>query len=313
MNERSAWAAKFIGIPYKERGRDADGLDCWGLARAVQAEVFGVSLPSFADQRDERVGDWNRLAAVVDVQPTTWRRIPDGGEQPGDLVLIRRWGYPAHVGVVIAPGDMLHATVGLGVCVERYRETKWRHKVEGFWRPTIGQEPQPEVAIANQASGASAGLVSVAAIADPLSWARDVIELPAGLTLAEILAEVITEPWLREYACVALEGHLIPPAQFSHVRPKPGRRVTITVVPRGGGGGSSGGGKNTLATVLSVVVILAATIGTAWAGGVGGVGAALGATGLWAAPVGALAVASASAAALLAINALLPPPRPSVR
>ena len=36
------WQNKYVGIPYKDNGRDLDGMDCWGLARYVYNKEFNI-------------------------------------------------------------------------------------------------------------------------------------------------------------------------------------------------------------------------------------------------------------------------------
>jgi cell wall-associated NlpC family hydrolase len=42
------FAAKWIGLPYADKGR-GPAYDCWGLARAVLAAEAGLVLPDYAD------------------------------------------------------------------------------------------------------------------------------------------------------------------------------------------------------------------------------------------------------------------------
>jgi uncharacterized membrane protein YoaK (UPF0700 family) len=98
----------------------------------------------------------------------------------------------------------------------------------------------------------------------------------AGATIAELLAEVVPDRVLHRYALVSLiddaltgEAMALPREVWTRVRPKPGTRVQITLVPMGGGGG-----KNPLRTVLSIAVIaasffLGATVGGLIIGEVG--------------------------------------------
>jgi len=51
-NVAPAWVRSFIGIKFKDRGRDQDGSDCWGLFRLVYAQRFGLALPSYDAEYD---------------------------------------------------------------------------------------------------------------------------------------------------------------------------------------------------------------------------------------------------------------------
>ena len=44
---------RYVGLPWLDRGRTADGADCWGLVRLVLAGHFGVEVPSYLDDYDD--------------------------------------------------------------------------------------------------------------------------------------------------------------------------------------------------------------------------------------------------------------------
>lgn len=52
----------------------------------------------------------------------------------GDLILLNIGGKPAHIGVVIAPGQMLHAYEGGSAVIEPYSSPRWSSRTEGFYR-----------------------------------------------------------------------------------------------------------------------------------------------------------------------------------
>jgi cell wall-associated NlpC family hydrolase len=128
------WARKYIGIPFREKGRDEDGLDCWGLVRLVFKEERGIVLPSY-DESYSSTEDSEAIEALVIENKTSWQEVPAGKERPWDVVLLRLRGRPMHVGLVTAPGFMLHITrETFYVAHESYRAAIWRSKILGFYR-----------------------------------------------------------------------------------------------------------------------------------------------------------------------------------
>lgn len=126
---------------------------------------------------------------------------------------------------------------------------------------------------------------------------------PAGATIAEMLAATGADPILLRSAYVFLGDDLIAREYWHVVRPKPGTAVTVRVVPQGGGGG-----KNPLATVLSIAVIAAAVVTQQYY--VLPALASAGITGTAASLAGSAFVLAATTLGSMAINAIVPPPRP---
>lgn len=89
----------------------------------------------------------------------------------------------------------------------------------------------------------------------PFRVERIDMTLPAGLTIAEMVAAAQPDPALRRAAHVFLGDHRVPQDRWHLVRPKPGATVCLRVVPLGSGGE---GGKDPLRTVLTIAVIAAA-------------------------------------------------------
>lgn len=137
MADLPAWAAGYVGLPYRVGGRERDGLDCWGLVRLVWREEFGLAVPEHAGV------EWGCEAATASVSAYIAQEaagagywpVAAGQEREGDAILLRVRGLPLHVGVVLTPGIMLHVAEGADAVVEGYHSMAWSRRVLGFYRP----------------------------------------------------------------------------------------------------------------------------------------------------------------------------------
>lgn len=145
--------------------------------------------------------------------------------------------------------------------------------------------------------------VRVVGRAHPLAGERMERKLPAGLSIAEILAEIAGDRYAGGFI-VHLDGHPIAPENFRRVRVKAG--VTMTFMPR-----LQNGGGAIWRTVLTIVVAIAAF---AVAGPLGGtIASAIGVT----TAIGTSLITAAVSAGImlagsLAINALFPTRSPQL-
>lgn len=134
LGPTAAWAAPYIGLPWKERGRDRAGVDCWGLARLIAAECLGLDLPAF-DERYETTSDRDALARIIAGEMVPWRPVdPPAAARPGDFALLRILGQPVHVGVIAGWPWMVHIEEGIDACVERLDTPIWRRRLVGVFR-----------------------------------------------------------------------------------------------------------------------------------------------------------------------------------
>lgn len=123
----------FIGLPFRDHGRDRAGVDCWGLVRLAYAEGLGIALPSYTEAY-ATVGEHLEIAAALATHSARrpWRRV--GIARPWDVVMFRRGTAALHVGLVTAPGDMLHVARGLASRLERYDCGAWAPRLIGIHR-----------------------------------------------------------------------------------------------------------------------------------------------------------------------------------
>jgi len=129
-----SWSNKYVGIPFKEFGRESKGCDCYGLAVLVYAEELGMQLLSYAGDYvscDER-SELNVLFSnAIDFGP--WRKI-EGAAKPFDIALFRIGNLAAHCGVVVKSGVMLHVQGEDQVKVESYQSGAWKPRLLGHYR-----------------------------------------------------------------------------------------------------------------------------------------------------------------------------------
>lgn len=129
----SEWPARFVGLPYADRGRGPDGWDCWGLVRLVYARMLEVELPSCA-------GDYVCSEEAAEVSALLAERASDGGwmraatPRSFDVALLRRGRYDSHVGVMIDGRRMLHMEGQDAAKVARLDDPRWSHRVVGTFR-----------------------------------------------------------------------------------------------------------------------------------------------------------------------------------
>lgn len=121
------WWNNYVGIPYENEGYDRSGLNCYGLVRLIQKEVFRKDLPKHNDNLFDV--DWYRPLGVA---------IPLGSVSSGDIIhmFIIQDGkrIDTHVGVVTEPGSLIHTTRNTGSTIVRYDRKPWKNFVIGAYQ-----------------------------------------------------------------------------------------------------------------------------------------------------------------------------------
>jgi len=127
------WAGHYIGLPFYDHGRDALGLDCWGLVRLVMAEQFGIALPLYSGEY-QRTTQVEKISNLIERESSKWKLIKSGDEECGDVIVLRMRGKPMHVGIVLGDKRMLHIEVGINSIIEKYSGSRWDKRISGFYR-----------------------------------------------------------------------------------------------------------------------------------------------------------------------------------
>lgn len=94
-----------IGIPFRQKGRDQNGFDCYGCAMEV-SKRFGHDLPEVNyEVSDDKTFDEKYKSVISGLKGTLKRtRSPS----PGDLVLFSCKGKMVHIGVCLIGDDFIH-------------------------------------------------------------------------------------------------------------------------------------------------------------------------------------------------------------
>lgn len=147
------WAVKYLGMPYKDQGRDFEGVDCWGLIWLVYTTEGVAEIPSYGTMSQHTIQEAMKTIQA-DSAGKDWVQVVPGTEEEFDVVLLdaplrlenRLRLIPFHVGVVTSPGVMMHIEEGTEVCVVPFRDTETRtahpsvgRRVVGIYRHNAGQ------------------------------------------------------------------------------------------------------------------------------------------------------------------------------
>lgn len=121
----------FTNIFYHKNKRDFNLCDCYGLCYLFNKHILNKELPLYLNEKIELDTE---VDAVVQDKKNDFVKVSIGRELAGDIVLMRIKNQPIHVGVIVQSGLMLHIMEGKHSSIESYKTTKWKNKIDSFWR-----------------------------------------------------------------------------------------------------------------------------------------------------------------------------------
>lgn len=126
-----AWWNRYIGIPFQSRGRSFNGCDCWGLVVLVYEHELAHPLPSAGHLYLDATSSQQAAAAI-----TQGKALVQAHEvqHPAPLDVVSFKPRESHIGVVVAPGVMIHCLPTIGVVEESYDEQYWRNRRVAAYR-----------------------------------------------------------------------------------------------------------------------------------------------------------------------------------
>ena len=123
------WAERYIGLPFVDKGRDLNGVDCWGLVRIVLLERAGLSLPTYGEISSNellRVAHTITDSAAAD----PWRKVEVSREL--DVVVMKQKSF--HVGVMVSASNVLHIEHATDSVAPPLEHVKRAFRIVGFYR-----------------------------------------------------------------------------------------------------------------------------------------------------------------------------------
>ena len=121
----------FIGIPYKSRGFEFEGCDCYGLAVLFNRHMLDKNLPDYT-QLYVSADDADSVAGAIALGRENWIK-PDVFEL-GDLILFKQMGVVSHCGIYLDGIDFLHVRAGESSCLEAMDNIAWNRRIEDIIR-----------------------------------------------------------------------------------------------------------------------------------------------------------------------------------
>lgn len=130
----TAWASRYLDIPFLDKGRTRSGVDCYGLIRLIYEEQRQITLPSYTEQYATTT-DYEEITALLKGEVASrWAEIDASTVATYDGLVFSILGQPIHFGMVLDPPWFIHAikrerqAVGR-TKVERWDTMEWRHRL----------------------------------------------------------------------------------------------------------------------------------------------------------------------------------------
>jgi murein DD-endopeptidase len=125
---------KYLNIPYKYRGRDLNGLDCYGLVMLYAREIIGIELDDWWYEEEWSKKGYNHIGENRDSYAMRVQS-PEINDIVCFCLDLGRSRIVNHVGILVdKPDKVLQAIVHQGVKVGRLSNAALKGTVEGYYR-----------------------------------------------------------------------------------------------------------------------------------------------------------------------------------
>lgn len=118
--------SKYLGIPYKKKGRDRAGLDCYGLIKLI-SEDSGNPIPEY-DTPDEQ----SLVYQMYNSTKELFTKLDN--PEVGCYVVFSIKPNHVHVGQMITKDKFIHILENKNVTIERLDNWFWSKKILGYYK-----------------------------------------------------------------------------------------------------------------------------------------------------------------------------------
>ena len=131
MNIREE-AAKLVGVPYKNHGRDESGCDCYGVAILLFGKT-GRSLPDYQYSPDWYEKGYNHYLEHYHECAEEIRKMD---LREGDIILFRNAGsrVPNHLGIYLGDSQFLQCLEKTGVVISSLNRQPFNRTAHSYYR-----------------------------------------------------------------------------------------------------------------------------------------------------------------------------------
>ncbi len=120
---------KYIGLKYKQYGRDFKGVDCFGLVYLIFKNEKGICLPDFLEVKFSE-GDWRKEKEnhILQNISENWKKIELKNVKKYDVhIFYDKYGVASHLGLNIGHKKFIHVNLDGESVVGNLR--LWRHRL----------------------------------------------------------------------------------------------------------------------------------------------------------------------------------------
>lgn len=123
---------KYLGIPFLHKGRDHNGIDCYGLIVLFYWQEFGIKIPDYSYDKDWYKHDFDYIQKEYQKYG---KKINDpeaycviGLRMPGRAI-------EHHLGIMLPDFDsFLHSQLNKPTCVNRLSHPIWKDSEINFYK-----------------------------------------------------------------------------------------------------------------------------------------------------------------------------------